>query len=207
MDKILIIKLGLSETLINETGVTTSLGDVLRTTVILPYFKDANITWLTDISALPILEGHEKIDRLLTWDLTTAFQLQAESFDQVICLEKIAGIAAFAETLKCWRRNGFRYGDNEIKAFDGSHHVLDICNAYNKKRYWEIFLYEMIGGKWNKEKPTLGYKPSTEEIIDIGFNTAVGSKFPEKAWPLEHWLELERKLSKNTSLSWQEGKK
>ena len=120
MDKILIIKLGYSETLVNDIGITTSLGDVLRSTVILPSFKDAHVTWLTDIAALPLLEGHKLIDRLMTYDLTTCFQLQAERFDQIINLEKIHGVCAYADSLHAWRRNGFRFEDGEIRAYDGS---------------------------------------------------------------------------------------
>jgi hypothetical protein len=52
--KVLIIKLGYSETLDSALSLTTSLGDVLRTTVILHFFKDWHITWLVDEKALPL---------------------------------------------------------------------------------------------------------------------------------------------------------
>ena len=208
MQKILIIKLGYSETLVNDIGITTSLGDVLRSTVILPSFKDAHVTWLTDIAALPLLEGHKLIDRLMTYDLTTCFQLQAERFDQIINLEKIHGVCAYADSLHAWRRNGFRFEDGEIRAYDGSHHILEVCDSENKGKYWEQFLFEMIGGKWDGEIPSLGYKPKTVQYqYDVGFNTDVGKKFPEKAWPDYYWLDLQNILGGQGKIyKWQQGK-
>jgi len=54
-EKVLIIKLGYSETLVGEISRKTSLGDVLRSTVLLPNFKDAAITWLVDEKAIALL--------------------------------------------------------------------------------------------------------------------------------------------------------
>ncbi|MBE9531845.1 MAG: glycosyltransferase family 9 protein, partial [Proteobacteria bacterium] len=62
-DKVLIIKLGYSETLVDEISRTTSLGDVLRSTVLLDHFKDSHITWLVDEQAIALLKGNPLIDR------------------------------------------------------------------------------------------------------------------------------------------------
>jgi len=53
MAKALIIKLGYSETLDKGISTTTSLGDVLRTAVILNFFKDDDVSWLVDRKAAP----------------------------------------------------------------------------------------------------------------------------------------------------------
>ncbi|HCJ65939.1 MAG TPA: glycosyl transferase, partial [Elusimicrobia bacterium] len=65
MAKVLIIKLGYSETLDKEISVTSSLGDVLRTTIILNYFKNDVVTWLVDEKAYPLLEGNPYVKRIL----------------------------------------------------------------------------------------------------------------------------------------------
>ena len=52
-EKVLIIKLGYSETLDGEIGKVTSLGDVLRSTVLLHLYKDAHVTWLIDEISFP----------------------------------------------------------------------------------------------------------------------------------------------------------
>lgn len=210
-EKVLIIKPGYSETLVNEVGTSTSLGDVLRSTVILPLYKDAHVTWLVDQKAASLLKGNPYIDRILVYDLTSVLQLQSERFDTIINLEKIAGLCALSDSISGWRRYGFRFDPEagEAKAYDGSHHVMELCSSKEGKasntRFWEEFLFEMVDAKWNGEMPVLGYKPKSEEIFDIGFNHNVGDKWPIKAWPKEYWDELHEMLEDEYVVSWQEG--
>lgn len=212
-EKILIIKLGYSETLVGEISRKSSLGDVLRSTVLLPRYKDAQITWLVDEKAIALLKGNPYITRIMPYDLTSVLQLRAERFDTIINLEKVAGICAFADSLTAWRRYGFRFDPDSgtAKAYDGSHHVLEMCmnekEKLSNKKYWEDFLFEMVGGKWNGEIPVIGYKPESKEIFDIGFNFNVGDKWPIKAWPMEYWKELEAIIGDKYTISWQQGLK
>ena len=212
-ETILIIKLGYSETLVGEISRKSSLGDVLRSTVLLPRYKDAQITWLVDEKAIALLKGNPYITRIMPYDLTSVLQLQAERFDTIINLEKVAGICAFADSLNAWRRYGFRFDPDSgtAKAYDGSHHVLEMCmnekEKLSNKKYWEDFLFEMVGGKWNGEIPVIGYKPESKEVFDIGFNFNVGDKWPIKAWPMEYWKELEAIIGGKYTISWQQGLK
>lgn len=210
-EKVLIIKLGYSETLVGEISRKTSLGDVLRSTVLLDRYKDARVTWLVDEKAIALLKGNPHIDRIMPYDLTTVLQLRAERFDTVINLEKVAGICAFADSLTAWRRYGFRFDPDSgtALAYDGSEHVLEMCLSQKDKlanrKYWEDFLFEMIGGKWSGQVPTIGYKPTSKEIYDIGFNHNVGEKWPIKAWPPEYWKKLEALIGGKYTISWQKG--
>jgi len=210
-EKVLIIKLGYSETLVGEISRKTSLGDVLRSTVLLSRYGDAHVTWLVDEKAVPLLKGNPRIARIMPYDLTTVLQLRAERFDTIINLEKVAGICAFADSLTGWRRYGFRFDPEtgSAKAYDGSHKVLELCMNEKDKiantRYWEEILFEMVGGKWNGEVPVIGYKPSSRVEFDVGFNHHVGEKWPVKAWPPEYWKELERLMGGRYSVSWQKG--
>src|SRR3990170_1114193 len=95
--KVLIIKLGYSETFDKEISRLSSLGDVFRSTVILHLFKNDNVTWLTDENAAPLLYKNPYINRILIYDFTTAFQVQNEVFDIVVNLEKVPGICAMAD--------------------------------------------------------------------------------------------------------------
>lgn len=211
LEKVLIIKLGYSETLVNEISRTTSLGDVLRSTVLLNLFRKADVTWLVDEKAIPLLKGNPLIRRIMPYDLTTVLQLKAERFDTIINLEKIGGVCAFADSLTGWRRYGFRFDPEtgETKAYDGSHHVLELCSSEKDKKanvkYWEDFLFEMVGSKWNGEIPMIGYKPKSKTAFDIGFNHHVGEKWPIKAWPPDYWKELEALIGNKYTVSWQQG--
>lgn len=214
MAKVLIIKLGYSETLDKEIGTTTSLGDVLRTTVILNFFKNDDVTWLVDEKAYPLLENNSRIKRVLIFNLESVLQLQRERFDTVINLEKGPGICAFSESINAWRRFGFRFDAEQgvAQAYDGAENVLSLCLDLEKKKgnlvYWQEALASMVGKKWHLEgEYILGYQPKSSEKYDIGFNWAVGGKWPNKLWPKKNWKELEKFLGKEYSVSWQKGLK
>lgn len=211
MAKVLIIKLGYSETLDKEISTTTSLGDVLRTTVILNFFKRDDVSWLVDKKAVPLLENNPYVNRILVYSLETVLQLQHERFDTVINLEKVPGICALADSINAWRRSGFRFDEYKgmAQSYDGAEKVLSLSLRLDEKReskkYWQEALVEMIGKKWRGEAYILGYKPNSKSIYDVGFNWATGQKWKNKAWPKEYWQDLEKLLKDKYSISWQEG--
>lgn len=204
--RVLIIKAGYSEFLEQEKDSRiVSYGDILRTTPILHLFKEDHVTWVTDESAFPLLEGNEYISRLLRFDWITPWQLINERFDVLINLEKVPGICAMAEKISAVKRYGFRFDPEERKAeaFDESSEALSISSSFeakkeNRKTVQEL-LFDMLGKKWNGEGYILGYQPDTKEEYDIGLNMLVGTKFPNKAWSLEKWNELVN-LLENTGL-------
>jgi heptosyltransferase-2 len=209
--KVLIIKVGYSETLDPEISNVTSYGDVLRSTVLLNLYKKDHVTWLVDESAYPVLKNNPYIDRILIYDLTSVLQLQSEHFDTVINLEKVPGLCALADQVTAWRRYGFRFDvkNGEAEAYEGTQNALSMChNEQEKKkgrRYWQEHLFEMVGSKWRGEKYVFGYKPKGSEKYDVGLNYQVGHKWPAKAWSMDKWKKLEKLLKKDFSISWQEG--
>lgn len=211
--KVLIIKLGHSETLDQEVSRKSSLGDVLRTTVILHALKKDDVAWLVDESAYALLEGNPYIGRILVYDLATILQLQEEIFDTVINFEKVPGICALADKIDAWKKYGFRFNrqTGRAEAHDGAEDVLSMCLNVDEKKsgniYWQEALLGMIGETWQKEGYILGYKPMSKEIYDIGFNYNVGKKWSNKAWPSKNWKELETLIGDKYSVSWQQGLK
>ncbi|MFH1867511.1 MAG: glycosyltransferase family 9 protein [Candidatus Omnitrophota bacterium] len=211
MSKVLIIKLGYSETLDKEISTVSSLGDVLRTTVILNFFKNDDVSWLVDKKAAPLLEKNPYIKRILVYNLETVLQLQRERFDTVVNLEKVPGICALADSIDAWRRFGFRFDENEGQAqsYDGAEDVLSLSLHLDKKRenrkYWQQALAEMIGMRWKGEEYILGYKPKSKLSHDVGFNWVTGTKWKNKAWPKEHWQKLEKLIKEKYSITWQKG--
>ena len=218
ISKILIIKLGLSETLDPEIGRVSSYGDVLRTTPILYALKEkypeSHITWLVDEASEPLLVDNPYIDRILIWDTFLGFQLLEEKFDIVINLEKIPGICSITKRINAWKKYGFRFDEvtGSYNVYEGSEYAFDLCTKFEKKKEnsepWQKILIEMIGCKWRMQPYILGYEPESEEIYDIGLNYKVGSKFPEKAWDEENWKKLKKELEKlGFNVSWQRGLK
>ncbi len=210
-NKILIIKVGYSETLDPEISSLTSYGDVLRSTVLLQLYKHEHVTWLVDEKAYPILKSNPFIDRILIYNLTSVLQLESEHFDTVINLEKVPGLCALADRVTAWRRYGFRFDvkSGEAEAYDGTHYALSVCQDERKKRnhnrYWQEHLFEMVGSKWDGEEYVMGYKAKSKEIYDIGFNYQVGNKWPLKAWSDEYWTKLESLINGKYTISWQQG--
>lgn len=214
--KILIVKLGYSETLDPEVGVVPSLGDVLRTTPILIALKekysDASISWLVSEEAKPLLLNNPLIDRVLVWNSFVPFQLMREKFDVLINLEKIPGVCALADMVDAWTKYGFRF-DGQLGTFHAYEKGISIIDYIEGKRggnsrrdHWQKVLIEMLGIKWRKQEYIIGYRPVSVEKYDIGFNFKAGSKWSNKAMPLEKWKELESRLSGyGFKVSWQEG--
>lgn len=214
--KILIVKLGYSETLDSEIARIPSLGDVLRTTPILWALKekypDSHITWLVDREAEPLLRGNHLLDRVLIWDEFVPFQLMKERFDVLINLEKIAGICALSDMIDAWVKYGFRFD-----GINGTYHAyergLDFIDYIEKKKStgrsgdcWQKVLIQMMGAEWKGQEYIIGYKPRSKTTRAIGLNYTVGSKWPHKAMPVEKWQELERELTGDGyEVSWQEG--
>ncbi|MCX7591023.1 MAG: glycosyltransferase family 9 protein, partial [Kiritimatiellae bacterium] len=206
-NKILIVKLGYSETLVPYVRQTCSLGDVFRTTAILHLFKSDHVTWLTDESAIPLLEGNPYIARILPFNLMSVLLLERERFDKVINLEKVPGICALAGRIHAWAHFGFRLDEEtgEAEAYDRAYEALAVATREDVRklnnRSWAELVFEMLGSKWNGESFILGYKPGSVVTHDLGFNIHVGKLLPVKAWPLEHWQELERLVAGRYSVT------
>lgn len=214
--KILIIKMGYSETLDQEIGKIVSFGDVLRTTPILwalkKKFPDSHITWLVSESAYPLIYENKFIDRILGWDEFVPLQLMREKFDILINLEKIPGVCALADMIDAWTKYGFRFD-----SFSGNYHAYEKGlsfvdyienknNVLRKNELWQKVLIEMLGVEWKEQEYILGYIPPVKEVFDVGLNFLVGSKWPTKAMSIEAWKKLEQGLlSRGYTVSWQQG--
>lgn len=209
MRKVLIVKLGYSETLDSALSLTTSLGDVLRTTAILHFFKGDEVTWLVDEKARPLLEGNPFIRRIAVYNVENLKGLVKERFDVVVNFEKLPEVCCFVGAFGCAACFGFKTADSTYGSHAGARRLVDLARDVEKRRMnrdcWQKVLIEALGEKWDNQHYILGYKPRSKVKFDIGFNWATGSKWTNKAWPMERWKELERLVRGSYSVSWQEG--
>lgn len=210
--RVLVIKLGYSETLDSLLSLTTSLGDVLRTTVILHFFKRDCVSWLVDKKALPLLKDNRYINRILVYNSKTISQLKKERFDVVINLEKLPEVCALSDSLATTRQFGFSLdvinGDTQSRS-QNTKKLIELTQDLNKKRKntecWQKILANVLGKEWKGEEYILGYKPNSMVKYDIGFNWTTGNKWTNKAWPRNYWEKLECLVKDKYSISWQEG--
>lgn len=211
--RVLIVKPGYSETLDPDSSGIVSLGDILRTTVILHLFPpdQYQVTWVVDQKGVPLLKGNPLIDRLLVINPFTPHLLLSEWFDIVINFEKEPGICAVSDRIPAWRRYGFRLDPQTHRAvaYDYSDEALRITTDPDAKRRkaksWSEMLYEMLGHKYDGQPYILGYKPRAGIRHDVGLNHLIGAKFPLKRWPEPRWKELHDDLASQYDVCWQQG--
>ena len=211
--RVLIIKPGYSETLDPDDSGVVSLGDILRTTVILNLFPPDkyHVTWLVDKKGIPLLKGNSHIHRLLAVNHFTPHLLLSEWYDIVINFEKEPGICSVADRIPAWRRYGFRLEPQShfAVAYDYSDEALSFTTNSMAKRKkdksWSEILFEMLGHQYAGEPYLLGYVPKTPVLHDVGLNHLIGKKFPLKRWPEKQWKALHDELSTQYSVCWQQG--
>lgn len=211
--RVLIIKPGYSETLDPDDSGIVSLGDILRTTVILHLFPpdQYHVTWLVDQKGVSLLKGNPFIQRLLVVNPFTPHLLLSEWFDIVINFEKEPGICAVSDRIPAWRRFGFRLDPQTHTAvsYDHADEALSFTTDPDAKRgkskSWSEILYEMLGHRYEGQPYILGYQPRSGIIHDVGLNHLVGAKFPLKRWPEGHWQALNDDLAQDYRVSWQQG--
>ncbi|MDD5328409.1 MAG: glycosyltransferase family 9 protein [Sulfuricella sp.] len=211
--RVLIIKPGYSETLDPDESGIVSLGDILRTTVILHLFPpdQYHVTWLVDQKGISLLKGNPFIHRLLAINPFTPHLLLSEWFDIVINFEKEPGICAVSDRIPAWRRYGFRLDPQTHTAvsYDHADEALSFTTDPDAKRCkaksWSEILYEMLGHHYDGQPYVLGYRPRSGIVHDVGFNHLIGAKFPLKRWPERHWQALHADLSQDYKVCWQQG--
>lgn len=205
---VLIIKPAYSETLDPDSSGIVSLGDILRSTVILNLFppSEYEVTWLVDKKGAALLKDNPYISRVLVVNIFTPQLLLSESYDILVNLEKDQGICAMCENIHAWERYGFRLHDGQVAAHQYSEEALTFTKdpeaKRNKNKSWSEVLYEMLGYVYTNEEYIFWYVPDSTVQYDIGFNHKIGAKFPTKAW--NGWEHLEKELWRK-SVSWQQG--
>ena len=207
--KVLIIKTGHTETFSTE-GLdqdVVSLGDVLRSTVLLHLLADDEVSWLTSKEASLLLKGINQIAFLEE----NFEEIKENSYDLVINLERTQTIFNYLPYLKTQNILGFTQENQNIFIKTFSEKFLFDPWLHDSTRLqlnWSEKLYSILGKKWSHQKylisscaSSTGYKNKTR----IGFNWKVGEKWPGKSWPLENWNKLESTLKTDFEISWQEG--
>ena len=207
--KILIIKTGFSEFLDRGISTTVSLGDVLFCTALLHPYKHDHVTWVTAWPAKQLLQGNAYIKELIVFGPKFFAEVKEREFDILVNLEKDIGICTYISQINAKKRYGFYFNEriHDISTYKKSTQYLLSGQENHKmidKNFFEI-LYESVGQKWKGQGAVLPVRKKKKEIYDIGFNHAVGSKWPTKAWPMDRWKKLEHLLGDDHKISWQQG--
>lgn len=196
-----------------------ALGDVIRTTAILPGLRDmlgvCHVTWVTRGDGARMLAGNPLIDRLLVLDAETLAHLEHEQFDLCICLDKEPAPAGLAMRVHARDRRGIglsEYGtpiplNAECEPYFRLGLDDDLKFRGNAHSYAEL-IYSAIGLRYSGQRYSLHPSPKAQHAarrmleragVDenrplLGLNTGAGSVFANKTWPPEKFLQLARVL-------------
>jgi heptosyltransferase-2 len=191
-----------------------ALGDVLRTTSILPALKDeypdSQIYWVTKKDAALLLKNNKDIDRILIYEENYLNIILNEQFDLGICLDAEVSSASILSLSNCNSKLGFitdkfgRLQPANVEAQDWYYMGLnDELKKKNGFTYQEI-IYKICGLKSYVYRPQytldgIAIKYSEEfeiknKLADfkfiIGINTGGGKRWECKKWIKEYYAEL-----------------
>jgi len=184
-----------------------AIGDVLRTTFILPglrrRYPNSHITWVTRQNAEALFKNNPYVDRVLSVeDTLTSVFLQQECFDVVINPDASPRSAVIAQMAKTDQRFGFVYdAKGYVQAVDepaqlwlemGCH---DGLKSQNTRSYQDIIASICKLDRYDdpimiylseEEKKTREVFQQNHHLHDyspvIGLNTGSSPRWPLKAW-------------------------
>ena len=209
--EIIIIKLG-------------AIGDVIRTTSILPglkeKYKNCRIDWVAKKESFNILKNNSLINKIFLIDNGIKNEIKNSGYGLIINLDddneacKLASEINGKDIIGAYLDNGKKiYTENSSLWFDMGliskfgKKKADESKAKNKKTYQEI-MYNILGLEYNKQEPIL--KLSNNELefgkkfaekngiknneLVIGINTGAGGRWQDKKLSIEETAELIDKL-------------
>jgi ADP-heptose:LPS heptosyltransferase len=184
-----------------------ALGDVLRTTALLPKIRrkypKAFITWLTMPASKALLESNPMIDQILYWSSETIEGLKAREFDILLNVDKAQESAGLAMAVRAADKRGFglsRFGtlvplnpeadylfylglDDEEKFFKNQKSELQLlAEAFGFEYQLDEYILELSAEEKamvQRFREAASIKPN--EIV-IGINTGCSTLFPFKKW-------------------------
>lgn len=203
--KILIIKTGHAETFGESTpNDKVSLGDILRTTILLNFYSRKQVDWLTTEKAFTFIKGNDQIDHMYT--LSSIHQIQFKNYELIINLEKfdllLEILSPISQTIGFIKKQEILFCKLNNKPS-----TLIPYSELNHNTCYNDFLCQIIGQKWLNQSYCLGYQPTSSiQRHKIGFNWKVGPKWPEKQLQIPFWKDLSFHLNNQKfHVSWQEG--
>lgn len=189
-----------------------AMGDVLRTTALLPAIKralpDCRITWLTLPRALPLLQGNPYLDRALPFDLASHDELLGRSFDLLLCVDKSGMAGGLANRIAATEKRGFgidRRGN--IVPLNAEAEELYALGLDDERKFRgngkgePQLLCEAMGFAWARDPYTLVLAEAERSPAPprrFGFNTGCSPLYPLKKLSLDIQEAAIRRLSSMT---------
>ncbi len=198
-------------------------GDVLRSTALLPAVKrkhsGSSITWVTETSCVPLLEGNPLIDRIMVFSAETSVILGCERFAAVYSMDKSPVATSLARIVMAGEKTGFTCTDQgalDIFGPESEYALLlgidDELKFHRNTKTYQEYMAEALSLDYQRDEMTLVVDKADSDYAErhlrklgiigdkrrpvIGLNTGVGTVFATKEWPAERFVELAAKCSR-----------
>ena len=191
-------------------------GDVLRTTCVLPAMRDAwpgaQITWVTERSAIPLLEDNPLIDRVVARQ-DALERLTVERFDAGFGLDPDEAGGALMAMARCGRRFGYALDDRGrvLPLNDGAcawwRLGLDDRAKRANRRTFQDLLFETCELHGPAARPQLVVPDAARRALQqrlaprlapfsrtVLLNTGGGGRWAQKKWTADHYRGLAQRL-------------
>ncbi len=199
-----------------------AMGDVLRTTTLLPGLKrkypNSHITWLVDEESVDLLRHNPLLNRIIPFRWQDILRFLKEEYQILICLDKEIPSTALATSIRSEQKFGFGLNTHANltifnKASQYAYHLGlddDLKFFKNKKTYQEIiyeaceldyqkdrYVFQLVEEDKTKAQKFVRTKKRKKDRPWIGINTGAGSSFETKRWSRAGFLELINLLTEN----------
>jgi len=191
-------------------------GDVLRTTCVLPAMRQAwpgaQITWVTERSAIPLLQDNPLIDRVVARQ-DALERLRVERFDAGFGLDPDEAGGALMAMARCGERFGYALDDRGrvLPLNDGAcawwRLGLDDGAKRANRRTFQDLLFETCELHGPAARPQLFVPEAARHAVQrrlarrlapflrtVLLNTGGGGRWAQKKWTPEHYRGLARRL-------------
>ncbi len=196
-----------------------ALGDVVRTTAILPALKrahpESHVTWVTLRNAAPILEHNPHVDEVLHFGPETVLELEPRRFELVLNVDKSRRSAALTQRVRAGKLRGF--GANEWGAIvplgdDAVYQYWtgldDELKFYGNKKSEQQMLAETMGVEFRRDPYVLELSEDERAFVEnrrrawgldtadlvVGLNSGCGELFPYKKLPVPYQARFAEEL-------------
>lgn len=195
-----------------------ALGDVLRTTALLPAvhaaFPGCHVTWITAPGAVSLMARNDLVDEAYSArDATTAARLAVLSFDVVLCPDADPEAAILAASATGRERRGFTYeNDRVVPIGPGAEHWFRMGMSDPQKKANRETYQGLIADVLQFDRATVGEPILVPSEADaerarvwraglgfdgplVGLNTGAGGRWVYKQWTLEHQQAFLQKMT------------
>lgn len=196
-----------------------AMGDVVRTTALLPALKraypESHLTWVTLRNAAPVLEHNPYVGEVVPYGPESVLELEPRRFELVLNVDKSRRSAALALRVNADERRGFGMDGNGaiVPLTPDAHYQYwtgldDELKFVRNRKNEQQMLAETMGLEYRRDSYVLVLSEEERDFVRerreawglgerdvvVGFNTGCSELYPYKRLPLEAQARLADRL-------------